>query len=110
MQPLSIDKIQQWFRESPIGAVLGLSTISLTYIGIGYMMWSLLAIEIFWAVVGAGVMSLVVTYLEHAQGREPVRPVFIISGTILLGVYLLPIGLLVLGIIVAVLYAAKITW
>jgi hypothetical protein len=43
MQPLSIDKVQQWFRESPIGAVLGLSTISLIYIGIGYMMWNLLA-------------------------------------------------------------------
>lgn len=109
MQPLNIGKIQQWFRESPIGAILGLSTISLVYMGIGYMMWNFLAREIFWAVVGAGVMSLVVTYLEHEQGREPVRPVSIISGTILLGVFLLPIGLLVLGIIVAVLYVAKIT-
>lgn len=106
MQVLT-SRVEEWFRESTAGAIIGLSIVSLLYVGGFYAMWAWLPLEVLWFTLGVCTMSLVVGYLDKAQGRKSVGPVCFIVGFLLLGVAVAPIALVVMTVVAALVYVFR---
>ena len=86
---LTIDQFQKWFRDSPVGSILGPSIVGLLLYVIGYAMWVVLPEWLVWVLIGAGAMCFVISGVELSQNRKPLGFVKMVSMGVVFCLYCL---------------------